>query len=49
MVGVRRELGGCCVVENQCVGRHVDTVSLYCGGNLVLVAVLILEVGGSKE
>ena len=24
VVGVRRELGGCCVVENQCVGRHVD-------------------------
>ena len=24
VVGVRRELGGCWVVENQCVGRHVD-------------------------
>ena len=24
VVGVRRELGGGCVVENQCVGRHVD-------------------------
>ena len=24
VVGVRRELGGGGVVENQCVGRHVD-------------------------
>ena len=24
VVGVRRELGGCWGVENQCVGRHVD-------------------------
>ena len=24
VVGVRRELGDCWVVENQCVGRHVD-------------------------
>ena len=24
VVVVCRELGGCCVVENQCVGSHVD-------------------------
>ena len=36
MVGVRRELGGCWVVENQCVGRHVDTTVLIINFDFLL-------------
>ena len=32
VVAVWRELGGCCVVGNQCVGRHVDTAKAGGGG-----------------
>ena len=36
-VVVWRELGGCCVVGNQCVGRHVDSHSHHTTPGRVLL------------
>ena len=46
VVGVRRELSGCCVVENQCVGRHVDSKEQpsTAGGRVHTVAAVVLAV-----